>query len=80
MRDEEIARLTTQMTEGVSKPKPRVTFDEGNTVRVTEGPFANFTGTVEEVRTEKQKLRVTVSIFGRPTPVELDFTQVEKVG
>ena len=80
MRDDEIARLTTQMTEGVSKPKPRVTFDEGNTVRVTEGPFANFTGTVEEVRTEKQKLRVTVSIFGRPTPVELDFTQVEKVG
>jgi transcriptional antiterminator NusG len=80
MRDEEIARLTTQMTEGVSKPKPRVTFEEGNTVRVTEGPFANFTGTVEEVRTEKAKLRVTVSIFGRPTPVELDFTQVEKCG
>lgn len=80
MRDEEIARLTSQMSEGVIKPKPRVTFEEGNTVRVAEGPFANFTGSVEEVRLEKQKLRVTVSIFGRPTPVELDFNQVEKVG
>ncbi|MBI5494955.1 MAG: transcription termination/antitermination protein NusG [Deltaproteobacteria bacterium] len=80
MRDEEIARLTSQMTEGVLKPKPRVVFEEGNTVRVTEGPFANFTGTVEEVKPEKNKLRVTVSIFGRPTPVELEFTQVERVG
>jgi transcriptional antiterminator NusG len=80
MRDEEIARLTSQMTEGVIKPKPRVVYEEGNTVRVTEGPFANFTGTVEEVKPEKAKLRVTVSIFGRPTPVELDFTQVERVG
>lgn len=80
MRDEEIARLTSQMTEGVLKPKPRIVFEEGNTVRVTEGPFANFTGTVEEVKPEKNKLRVTVSIFGRPTPVELEFTQVERVG
>ncbi|MEW5850421.1 MAG: transcription termination/antitermination protein NusG [Myxococcota bacterium] len=76
----EVRRLTSQMTEGVLKPKPRVVFEEGNTVRVTEGPFANFTGTVEDVRTDKAKLRVTVSIFGRPTPVELDFNQVEKCG
>jgi transcriptional antiterminator NusG len=76
----EVRRLTNQMTEGALKPKPRVVFEEGNTVRVTEGPFANFTGTVEDVRTDKSKLRVTVSIFGRPTPVELDFSQVEKCG
>lgn len=78
--DAEVKRLTSQMTEGSIKPKPRVVFEEGNTVRVTEGPFANFTGTVEDVRTDKAKLRVTVSIFGRPTPVELDFNQVEKCG
>jgi transcriptional antiterminator NusG len=78
--DADVRRLTNQMTEGALKPKPRVVFEEGNTVRVTEGPFANFTGTVEDVRTEKAKLRVTVSIFGRPTPVELDFAQVEKCG
>lgn len=78
--DAEVARLTSQMTEGTLKPKPRVVFEEGNTVRVTDGPFANFTGNVEEVRTEKAKLRVSVSIFGRATPVELDFSQVEKCG
>jgi len=78
--DADVRRLSSQMTEGAIKPKPRVVFEEGNTVRVTEGPFANFTGTVEEVKQEKAKLRVTVSIFGRPTPVELDFTQVEKCG
>jgi transcriptional antiterminator NusG len=60
------------------KPKPRVHFEEGDSVRVIEGPFANFSGTVEEVKAEKQKVRVLVSIFGRATPVELDFGQVEK--
>lgn len=80
VKDEEVARLTSQMTEGALKPRPRISYEEGNTVRVTEGPFANFTGSVEEVRPEKSKLRVSVSIFGRPTPVELDFAQVEKVG
>ena len=60
------------------KVKPRVTFEVGDEVRVTDGAFANFSGTVEEVKPEKQKLRVKVSIFGRATPVELEFSQVEK--
>ena len=66
------------MTEGASRPKPRVSFEEGETVRVVDGPFANFTGVVVELKAEKQKVRVNVSIFGRATPVELDFAQVEK--
>ncbi|MBK6848259.1 MAG: transcription termination/antitermination protein NusG [Proteobacteria bacterium] len=78
VKDEEIAGINRQITEGASKPKPRITFDEGENIRVTEGPFANFTGIVEEVRPEKQKIRVLVSIFGRATPVEVDFGQVEK--
>jgi transcriptional antiterminator NusG len=53
-------------------------FQEGDTVRVVDGPFANFTGTIDEIRPDKQKVRVKVSIFGRPTPVELDYVQVEK--
>jgi transcriptional antiterminator NusG len=79
VKDEEVKRLTIQITEGAAKPRPRITFEEGNTVRVTEGPFANFQGVVEEVKQEKAKLRVSVSIFGRPTPVELEFNQVEKL-
>lgn len=79
MRDAEVDRLTQQMEEGTSKPKPKQNFEEGMTVRVNDGPFMNFTGTVEEVRPDKQKLRVLVSIFGRATPVELDFIQVETV-
>ncbi len=67
------------MTEGATRPKPRVSFEEGETVRVIDGPFANFTGVVVELKAEKQKVRVNVSIFGRATPVELDFAQVEKV-
>lgn len=78
VKDDEIAGINRQITEGASKPKPRITFDEGENIRVTEGPFANFTGIVEEVRPEKQKIRVLVSIFGRATPVEVDFGQVEK--
>jgi len=66
------------MTEGATRPKPRISFEAGETVRVIDGPFANFTGTVVEVKAEKQKIRVNVSIFGRATPVELDFAQVEK--
>ena len=77
--DAEVRRLTEQLTEGVTKPTPKVEFEEGDQVRVTDGPFANFNGTVEEVKPEKQKVRVLVSIFGRSTPVELDFMQVEKV-
>ncbi len=74
----EIRAIREQMEEGHAKPKPRVVFEQGDHVRVTDGAFANFTGTVEEVSPEKQKVRVLVSIFGRATPVELDYTQVEK--
>ncbi len=76
--ESEIAAINIQMTEGAIKPKPKVLFEEGETIRVTDGPFSNFSGIVEEVRPEKQKVRVLVSIFGRATPVELDFSQVEK--
>ncbi len=78
VKETEIQNINTAMTEGASRPKPRISFDEGDNVRVTEGPFANFTGMVVESRSEKQKLRVNLSIFGRATPVELDFSQVEK--
>ena len=76
--DVEVARLTSQISEGSLKPKPKVQFEEGDQVRVIDGPFSNFNGTVEEVKPDKGKLRVLVSIFGRATPVELDFMQVEK--
>ncbi len=66
------------MAEGQDKPKPKYSFEKGDSVRVVDGPFINFNGTVEEVRPDKGKLRVLVSIFGRPTPVELDFIQVTK--
>lgn len=74
----EVERLSSQISEGTLKPKPKVQFDTGDNVRVTDGPFSGFNGSVEEVNAEKGKLRVLVSIFGRATPVELDFMQVEK--
>ena len=74
----EIDRLRKGMEEGVMRPRVAVKFEEGDEVRVIDGAFANFSGTVEEVKPEKQKLRVKVSIFGRATPVELEFGQVEK--
>ena len=76
--DDEVARMTQQIKEGAHKPKPRVTFEEGENVRVTSGPFANFQGFVDEVRPDKEKVRVMVQVFGRATPVELDYTQLEK--
>lgn len=76
--EEEVKRLTVQISEGTLKPKPRIVFEDGDAVRVTDGPFANFHGSIEEVNGDKQKVRVLVSIFGRSTPVELDFDQVEK--
>ena len=74
----EVKAITQQMEEGAVKPKPRVLFSEGESVKVVDGPFADFNGVVEEVRPEKGKLRVLISIFGRATPVELDFVQVER--
>lgn len=79
LRPREVENLTKQLQEGTKVVAPKVHYEEGETVRVSEGPFANFNGTVEEVKEERQKLRVLVSIFGRSTPVELDFSQVEKV-
>ena len=77
--DEEAERILQQMEEGISKPKPKYSFEEGDEVRVIDGPFNNFQGTVEEVKPDKEKLRVLITIFGRPTPVELEFIQVNKV-
>lgn len=76
--DREVDAILNQVKEGVEKPKPKVLFEVGENVRVTEGPFADFNGNVEEVNYDKSKLRVSVLIFGRATPVELDFGQVEK--
>lgn len=76
--DNEVRRLTTQMSEGTLKPKPKVQFETGDGVRVVDGPFSNFNGTIEEVDSAKGRVKVLVSIFGRATPVELDFMQVEK--
>ena len=76
--DKEVENILHQVQEGVEKPKPKVLFEVGETVRVTDGPFNDFNGSVEEVNYEKSKIRVSVLIFGRPTPVELEFGQVEK--
>lgn len=76
--ESEISAIFQQVAEGAAKPKPRVVFDTGDHVRVTDGAFANFTGTVQEVNPAKQKVTVLVSIFGRATPVELEYGQVEK--
>ena len=74
----EVANIMHQMQEGVEKPKPKVLFEVGEAVRVKEGPFTDFHGMVEDVNYDKSKLRVSVTIFGRATPVELEFGQVEK--
>ena len=76
--DDEVARMTAQIKEGAVKPKPKIKFEEGENVRVISGPFANFQGFVDEVRPDKEKVRVMVQVFGRATPVELDYTQLEK--
>jgi transcription termination/antitermination protein NusG len=76
--DEEVERMTQRMKEGVDREKPKIEFEQGETVRVISGPFANFSGVVDDVRPEKEKLRVMVQVFGRATPVELEYTQVER--
>jgi len=76
--DEEIDKILGNIKEGSLVPEPRLTFDIGEQVKVCEGPFASFTGLVEEVDEEKSRLKVSVSIFGRPTPIELEYNQVEK--
>ena len=74
----EVSKILSQMEEGVERPRPKVLFEVGEMVRVKDGPFADFNGNVEDVNYEKNKVRVSVAIFGRSTPVELDFSQVEK--
>ena len=75
----EVAKIMQQVLEGVEKPRPKVLYEVGESIRIKDGPFTDFNGNVEEVNYEKSKVRVTVTIFGRATPVELDFSQVEKV-
>lgn len=79
LADAEIAEIQKTIRGEPTKPKPKVLFESGENVRVVEGPFTNFTGMIDDVNLERGKLRVMVSIFGRATPVELDFLQVEKV-
>jgi transcription termination/antitermination protein NusG len=76
--EKEVEKIMQQMQEGVDKPRPKVLWEMGEVVRVKEGPFTDFHGSVEDVNYDKSKLRVMVTIFGRATPVELDFSQVEK--
>ena len=78
LSEKEAEKIITQITEGAYTAKPKVSFGEGESVRVIDGPFTNFVGTIQEVRPDKRKVKVLISIFGRATPIELDFIQVER--
>jgi len=77
--EKDVELILNQMEEGVSRPKPKYHFEQGEEIKVIDGPFSNFQGVVEEVKSDKEKLKVLISIFGRLTPVELDFIQVNKI-
>ncbi len=77
--EREVSKIKHQIEEGTLKPKPKISFERGETIKVIEGPFANFIGVIEEVKPEKGRVQVLVTIFGRSTPIELDFNQVEKI-
>ncbi len=79
LTDEEAEAIIAQMEQGIQKPRPKYRFEKGDEVRVVDGPFANFNGILDEVMPDKGKVRVLVSIFGRSTPVELDFVQVHRI-
>lgn len=79
LTEEEVQRIVHQVEEGAASPRAKANFEQGETVKVVDGPFTDFNGTVEEVKPEKGKVKVLISIFGRATPVELDFIQVERV-
>ena len=76
---EEVDRIVNQVEEGAASPRAKINFEQGESVKVKDGPFTDFMGTIEEVKPEKGKVKVLISIFGRATPVELDFIQVERV-
>ena len=79
LSEEEVQNILHRVTTSADKPKPKLTFDRNEQVRIVDGPFANFTGVVEDANTDRNTLKVSVTIFGRSTPVELDFGQVEKI-
>lgn len=78
VEDSEMEKIIAQITEGIKRPKARIEFSKGDSVKITEGPFSGFNGIIDDIKPDKSKLDILVSIFGRATPVELDFTQVER--